>query len=56
LIYCKKDLNNIPFIANQLQKPHIGSIALPFFKIFHSVDRKSIAKSLYTQMYTNLAE
>ncbi|KAJ5377748.1 uncharacterized protein N7496_005157 [Penicillium cataractarum] len=56
LVYCKKDLNNVPFIAEQMQKPHIGSIALPFFKIFHSVSRRSIAKTLYTQMYTNLAE
>ncbi|KAJ5152960.1 uncharacterized protein N7482_009438 [Penicillium canariense] len=56
LVYCKKDLNNVPFIAKQLQQPHIGPLRIPFFKIFHSVNRKHIAKSLYTQMYTSLAE
>ncbi|KAF7717272.1 Uncharacterized protein PECH_007550 [Penicillium ucsense] len=56
LMYCKKDLSNIPFIHKQLARPQIGSFSLPFFSIFHSVPRRAIAKSLYTQMYTYLAE
>ena len=56
VLYCRRDLNNLPFIADQLQKPRIGPINLPFFKIFHRVPRKNIAKALYTRMYTSLAE
>lgn len=56
LMYCKRDLINVPFIADQLQKPRIGPITIPFFKIFHRIPRKMIAKTLYTRMYSNLAE
>ncbi|KAJ5692171.1 hypothetical protein N7462_001594 [Penicillium macrosclerotiorum] len=57
LIFCKRDLSNLDFVANQMNGPFLKkSITWPgFFRFFHDVPRKAKAQELLTNMYTALA-